>query len=164
MPKTCNLVVFWDNEANQTLPVLSFRESGFQSLVDSVVADGATVVLLADCRGAEDLQRCDVGFSVAEAKAGRDAGSTSIVASIDSAIALMKMPELGGRSARLSGLSWNRAAFCSDIGCAPESPVVAHARASVVVAARAFGIPVYDSAKMDDDAGVYGFDGMCIIE
>lgn len=164
MPKTCSLIAFWDDEANQTLPVLNVRDADFQDAADAAAAAGGNCVLLADCRGAGDSQRCDAGLSVAEARAGRPAGTIQIVASIDSAAALMQVGGLGDRSTRLAGLTWNRPAFCVNIGCAPESAVAVQARSSVVIAARAFGVPAYDSHEMADDAGALGFDGLCVVE
>lgn len=164
MPRTCHLVVFWDEEANLTMPVLSLRDEGFESDAAAAVASGTKCILLADCRGSEDLQRCDMALSVAEASEARDAGATLIVASVDSAAALMQLSLLGGKSARLAGLTWNRAAFCDGIGCTHDSPVAGHARISVVVAARAFGVPAYDTQEMDQDASAFGFDGITVIE
>jgi citrate lyase subunit beta/citryl-CoA lyase len=164
MPGTCNLVVFWDEEANLRMPALSLRDEGFESDAAAAVASGAKCILLADCRGPEDLQRCDMALSVAEAGDGRDAGATLIVASLDSAAGLMQLSSLGGKSARLAGLTWNRAAFCDSIGCTHDSPVAGHARISIIIAARAFGVPAYDSQEMDQDAGAFGFDGIAAIE
>ena len=160
MPAMCNLVVFWDDEANRRMPVVSRRDEQFESNLAAAFLSGTNCILLADCRGSEDLQACDVALSAAEAEQGRDLGGTMIVASIDSAAALMQLPALGGRSARLAGLTWNRAAFCGSIGCTHDSPVSAHARVSVIVAARSFGLPAYDSQELDQDAGALGFDGI----
>jgi citrate lyase beta subunit len=164
MPRTCHLVVFWDEEANLTMPVVRLRDASFESDVAAAAASGAKCILLADCRGPEELQRCDIALSVAEAGEARDAGTILIVASMDSAAALMQLSSLGGKSARLAGLTWNRAAFCDSIGCTHDSPVAGHARISVVVAARAIDVPAYDSQEMDQDAGAFGFDGITVIE
>jgi citrate lyase beta subunit len=112
-------------------------------VLDSIVGGGAEALLLADCRGVEDLQRCDVALSVAEARAGGPAGHVRIIASVDTAAGVMRMSGLGGKSVRLTGLAWNRQAFAADMACPADSAVADHAQAQVLIAARAFGLEAY---------------------
>lgn len=144
VPENCRLVVYGGGQVvGMELPVVRPRAPDFQAAVDSIAAGGAELMLLADCRGVEDLQRCDVALSVAEAWAGREAGRVRIVAGVGSAAGVMGAAALGGKSARLAGLAWNRRAFTADMGCPADSAAVGHARVQVLIAARAFGLPAY---------------------
>jgi citrate lyase beta subunit len=128
---------------HEELPVVRLRAPGFQTVLDSLVGSGAGTVLLADCRGVEDLQRCDVALSVSEARAGRVMGDVRIVACLGSAEGVMRISTLGGKSARLAGLAWNPHAFSEDMACPADSAITEHALAQVLIAARAFGLPAY---------------------
>jgi citrate lyase beta subunit len=147
------------------LPVIDrIMADGAQSTIDALVRRGTKRVLLADCRGAGDLQRVDIALGVAEARSGRQAGSTAIVASIDSAAGLLQIAEIGGKSARLAGLSWNAARFAGEMRTALDGASVGHARIQVLVAARAFRLPAYDWPSEATDcvleaSRAFGFDG-----
>jgi citrate lyase beta subunit len=142
--ENCRLVVHGGGQAGDAdLPVARLRAEDFQVALDWIVGEGAGSLLLADCRGVEDLQRCDVALSVAEARAGCEAGHVRIVAGVDSAAGVTQVAALGGKSARLAGLAWNGRAFADDMTCAADSAIVDHARMQVMIAARAFGLPAY---------------------
>ncbi len=151
VPENCRLVVYAGGKAESIeLPVVRLSDRGMQTEIDSLVAGGAETVLLADCRGAEALQRCDMALSVAEARAGRDAGSVGIIAAIDSAAGVMRIALLHGKSARLKGLAWDRQAFSADMACPVDSAIVDHAWAQLLVAARAFHLPAYVFANQGE--------------
>src|SRR5690242_1498984 len=98
--------MFAGSEADdRELPVVRLRDADFQPALDSLAATGAGTMLLADCQGVEDLQRCDVALAVAEARAGREPGHVRIVAGLESAAGVMQVSTLGGKSARLAGLA-----------------------------------------------------------
>lgn len=167
--RSCRIVVFGEAPAaGAPLPVVYLAaDDDFQAVLDKIAADGADCLLLANCRGADDLQRCDIGLTVAEARAGRMAGAIGIIAGIaDSAIGLMRARTLGGKSARLRAVTWNRASFCADVGCRLDSTIAEHARIEVLVTARALALPAYDclgegqpAADLAADARSFGFDG-----
>jgi citrate lyase beta subunit len=151
VPENCRLVAYGSGQADRkVLPVVRLRAEDFQAALDSIVGDGAEWLLLADCRGVEDLQRCDVALAVAEARAGRMMGHMRIIAGVESAAGLMQVSALGGKSARLAGLAWDRQAFADDMMCAAGSPIVEHAWVQVLLAARAFGLPAYVFADEKD--------------
>lgn len=136
-----------ENENRRIVPAISMRMADYQAELVPIVADGADIVLLADCRGAADLQKCDVALAVAEARAGRGWGDVKIIASMDSPAGLLGLPTLGARSPRLAGLTWNRAAFCAAMACEPDSAIAEQARIQLLVAARAFDLPVYEMSE-----------------
>jgi citrate lyase subunit beta/citryl-CoA lyase len=144
VPENCRLVVYGSADARSVeLPVVRLSDPRMQTEIDSLVASGAETVLLADCRGGDALQRCDMALSVAEARAGRDPGSVGIVAAIDSAAGVMRIATLDRKSTRLKGLAWDRQAFSADMACPMDSAIIDHAWAQVLVAARAFHLPAY---------------------
>jgi citrate lyase beta subunit len=155
--------------SRSSLPAVDLRAAELIDDLDSIVRSGADRLLLSDCRGPTDLQKCDVLLSVTEARAGRPDGTISIVASAaDSAAGLLKLQSLGAKSRRLAGLTWNRTGFCADLGCAPDSAVAEQARIQVVIAARAAGVEAYDSVagepsqeQVQQIAG-FGFSGYAI--
>lgn len=118
-----------------------------ESLETVLHASGTDCVILRNCRGGEDLQRFDMMLSVAEARLGRSEGRIRIVASaVDSAEGYMRLDSFRGRSTRLAGLTWDRAAFAADIRCDLASETTELARLQLVIAARAAGVLAYDSA------------------
>lgn len=124
-------------------PAVRLAGPEVQSELDSLLASGVETILLADCRGAETLQRCDMALSVAEARAGRESGGVRIIAGIESAAGVMQVAALGGKSARLAGLAWNRRAFLADMPSAPDAAIADHAQRQILIAARAFDLPAY---------------------
>ncbi|MDB5525220.1 MAG: hypothetical protein JWM58_2983 [Rhizobium sp.] len=152
VPKTVEIVYFANSRQGDVLPAVDMRMADVQVEIDTHVKGGAGTIVLADCRGVEDLQRLDMALSVAEARAGRNAGGVRIIASAaDSAAGLLGLVSLGGKSTRLVGLTWSRSSFCRDVGCTSGSEVAEHARLQLIVAARAFSLPAYDSRDTDTD-------------
>lgn len=119
------------------LPVLDHAE-----IVDSLIGSGESVVVLADVRAVEDIQRCDLALSVGEAKCGADQGAIGIIAEIASPEGLLALPGFSGRSSRLRGVAWNSLGFCRALGCEEGSAVAQHAYFQFVIGARAAGLPV----------------------
>lgn len=110
----------------------------------------AAVVILANCRGGADLQHAHMALSVAEAQLGIAEATTRIIASAaDTAESVLELASYAGKSPRLVGLTWDRAAFCADIGCDPASETAESVRWQLVIAARAAGVPAYDSPKAE---------------
>jgi citrate lyase beta subunit len=138
------LIVYGDENATSgEFPVVRLTDPDIQTAIDSLIASGAGTVLLADCRGAETLQRCDMALSVAEARAGRVAGEVRIIAGMESATGVIGIATLGEKSARLTGLAWSPQAFCADMACPVDSAITDHAWAQVLIFARAFHLPAY---------------------
>ena len=109
-----------------------------------------------------DLARLGNRFAVHEAEAGLPHGATRILALIGSAAGVIGLSRLAGASPRLSGLAWDAEALARDLGLAAGASgawpaPIAQARASLVLAARAAGVPAFDAACRDpaDLAGAF---------
>ncbi|WLS02354.1 hypothetical protein [Shinella oryzae] len=128
-----------------------------ESTVDdlqAIVAAGSPVIGLAGCRKGADIQRLATLLSVAEAQAGRADGETRILALTDGILPAPAATEgFIGKSSRLAALVWDRLALENALATATPrmqdgtwTVAFAAARAAVLLAAAAGGIPAYDCA------------------
>jgi len=128
------------------LPVIRLGNEATWSRV--LGESAAAVVILENCRSGADLQHAHMALSVAEARLGIAEATTRIIASAaDTAESVLGLASYAGKSPRLVGLTWDRAAFCADIGCGLISETAEAARLQLVIAARAAGVVAYDSPK-----------------
>jgi citrate lyase beta subunit len=169
MSKHVHLIDFQKSPGGDALRLAIFDAHASPEELAAALRDGPTAILLENCCGVDDLQRSDIALSVAEARAGLAIGGVAIVASAaDSARGLLALQTLGGKSSRLAGLTWNRAALCRDLSCDEGSAISEHARIQLLVAARAFGLPAYDCLEggeaADKSGRSPGFSGHVIVE
>lgn len=119
------------------------------------IADGAAGIALTGCRTGADIQRLAVLLSVAEAEENLAEGSTPILAITDGILPAPVSPQsFFGKTARLAGLVWDQRGLVKTLGVVPARTAngewttpFAAARAAVLLAAAAAGIPAYDSAS-----------------
>lgn len=135
-----------------------------ESTVDdlrAIVAAGTPVIGRAGCRKGADIQRLATLLSVAEAQADRADGETRILALTDAILPAPAAPEgFAGKSSRLAALVWDRLALENALATATPrlqdgtwTVAFATARAAVLLAAAAAGIPAYDCACDLDGKG-----------
>lgn len=114
------------------------------------LSDGAAGIALSGCRTAAEVQRLAVLLSVAEAEMDRPDGSTLILALTDGVLAAPQA--MAGASPRLLGLAWDARLLADALDAFRQKNVqgewtgaFAAARAAVLLAATAAGLPAYDS-------------------
>lgn len=142
----------------------------------SIVKRRPTGVALTNCHAGADVQRLDVLLSVAEADAGVEPGTTSILAITDGLLPPPLSPAgFVRKSRRLVGLVWDWQTLAQALGAARcqqadgrWTEAFAQARVATLVAAKAAGIAAYEvvppRAGMDFEveclaACADGFDG-----
>ncbi len=132
-------------------------ESGREKLaaLRLAIAGGCRGIALVGCRSGADIQRLAVLLDVAEAEEGVADGAVRILGVTDG---IMPAPRdtsgFSGKTPRLAGLVWDHHALARCLGAkrhetAPgtwTTPFAA-ARAAVLLAAGAAGVPAYDSAE-----------------
>lgn len=155
--------------AGGRLPVIGISE--IDSLASILSQPDCGKIVLSDCRGGVDLQRCDIALSVAEARLGLPEGETGIIASAcDTAAGYLALGTFAGKSLRLAGLTWNRTDFSVNLRCDVQSEMAELARMQLVIAARAADVDVFDSLPAREAASEefvrrsrsLGFDGVSI--
>lgn len=154
-------------QVGRSLPLVASDETDM--LAEILRDSGSDTVVMADCRGGAELQRFDMALSVAEARLALAEGRTKVIASAcDSPAGFFMLGTFAGKSGRLAGLTWDRAAFASEMRCDPSSETAEMARQHVVIAGRAAGVLVYDCGDASGDADLtfigqsraLGFDGL----
>jgi citrate lyase subunit beta / citryl-CoA lyase len=122
--------------------------------LDAIMAAAPCALLLPKARGRACVQQLSVKLALREAIFGLDNGATGIIATIDTAEALLGLAGLRGASARLIGLAWDAEALRIDVGAeaARDAVVGAYAgplrlaRDITLVAAAAAGVAGVDTA------------------
>ncbi len=153
-PATAAVLVCADDSRVKSRFVVVDTEVDAKTLRQAL-ASGARGIALADCRTGADTQRLAVMLSVAEAEEGFAEGSTPIFAITDGILPAPVSPQaFSGKSNRLAALIWDQQALSKSLGtnrARTENGEWRHAfaaaRAAVLLAAAAAGIPAYDSAS-----------------
>ena len=118
--------------------------------------------LLATCAGPQDAQAFSVRLAVAEAQAGLPDGATPLIADLSRAAAFLRLEGWRDASARLLALTFDPARLAADLNLSAmreDGALVAplaQARAMIVFAAAAAGLPAldapFDGARDDQSA------------
>lgn len=123
-----------------------------------MVAAGADAILLPKCNGPEDLRRLDHHLEALETAAGRTVGAIGVLAlATESALALQNL-HYRGVTPRLRALLFGAEDLSADFGIAPRRPdgrwtaPIAAARAALLTAAAAAGVPAIDTPFPDTRA------------
>jgi citrate lyase subunit beta/citryl-CoA lyase len=145
--------------------------------LEAVVGAGATAIMLPKCERGEELQQIGAALSRCERSAGRADGAVRILALIETAAGVVNAAVLAAASPRLDALCFGHADLARDLGLDDADAshgTLLHARSTVVLAARAHGLPPIDSVclAVRDEAAIHadvalglrlGFDGkLCI--
>lgn len=128
--------------------------------LDAVVRVGLQGVVAAKVRRAEEIAWLADELDERERRAGVAAGTVRIIASIESAAALLEAPRIAASSVRVIGLMFGSEDFALDLGLATkregEAAELLYARSATVVAAAAAGKVAIDGIwpAFEDDAGL----------
>ncbi len=126
--------------------------------------------------GADDMRALSARMAAIEAESGLEAGSVGLIPLIETALGVENAFQIAGSGPRIKGLFLGAEDLTSDLGAARSKggQEIFYARSRMVMAAKACGIPVYDTPFTDvnDDEGLeadaafaksLGFDGKAAI-
>ena len=105
--------------------------------LDAVIGPGLRGIRLAKTESLESLCRVHAALTDRERTLGLEAGSVSVVATIETARGVQNLDSLI-RAPRLRGFTFGAADFCADISADPGDEVATlHAASRLVIASRA---------------------------
>lgn len=125
----------------------------------ALVRGGGNAVLLPKCESAGALAQVATTLDALESQAGRAKDArVRILALVESAAGVASVREVAGASSRVAAVCFGHADFSVDMQLTdpdPASGIVHHARCTLVIAARAAGVPSIDTVFVDvrDAAG-----------
>ena len=144
--------------------------------IEAIVAGGIHVVRLPKTETADDIHQVEALIAKAEAKYGREVGSTRMMAAIESALGIMNAYEIAHASDRLIGIALGAEDYVTNLKTkrSPGGIELLYARSQLLNAARSAGIAALDTVYSDIDnmAGFadevelikqLGFDGKSVI-
>jgi citrate lyase subunit beta/citryl-CoA lyase len=122
----------------------------------AVIPARPTAVMLPKCSGPQDLIALDHHLEVLETAAGAPVGSVGVVAIVtETAASVFSLGTYAGVAARLLAICFGAEDLSADLGIRPRRPdgsypaPVVFARAQVLVAAGALGVPAIDTPYPD---------------
>jgi citrate lyase subunit beta/citryl-CoA lyase len=144
--------------------------------IEAIVSSGKAVIRLPKTESARDVLDCEALIAVVEKKYGRPAGSTRMMAAIESAAGVLNAKEIAFSSKRLTGIAIGAEDYVTDLRTSrsPEGIELFFGRSMVLLAARAAGIDAIDTVYSDvnNEEGLrketalirqLGFDGKSVI-
>ncbi|MDR3279212.1 MAG: HpcH/HpaI aldolase/citrate lyase family protein [Synergistaceae bacterium] len=144
--------------------------------VRATVAGGAEGIRIPKCERASDVKSVELAIDSAEREFGRDAGSTLLMAAIESPRGVLNALEICESSPRLFGVALSGGDYRSAMQTKyhPSGVEMLSARGNLLIAARASGVQCFDTVFTDlsDMEGFraevildkeMGFDGKSII-
>ena len=144
--------------------------------VRAMVKAGIDVIRLPKVESAQMIKDLVKDVAAAEKEFGREAGSTHVMAAIESAKGVLNAPEIAAASDRMIGVALSAEDYTTDMKTHryPDGAELEFARNMVLHAARAAGIAAFDTVftNMDDTEGFYretryihqlGFDGKSLV-
>jgi len=144
--------------------------------VKAMVKAGIDVIRLPKAESAEMVQKLDADIAAAEKEFGREAGSTHLMAAIESAKGVLQAANIAAASDRMIGIALSAEDYTTDMKTHryPDGRELEFARNMVLHAARAAGVAAFDTVftNMDDTEGFYreteyihqlGFDGKSLV-
>ncbi|MCW3475170.1 HpcH/HpaI aldolase/citrate lyase family protein [Limobrevibacterium gyesilva] len=129
----------------------------------AVVPGRPQAVMLPKCSGADDLLALDHHLEVLEVASGQAVGSIGVLPIVtETAASVLGLAGMAGAARRVLAFCFGAEDLSADLGIAPRRPdfaypaPVAHARAAVLIAAGAAGLPALDTPWPDprDAAGL----------
>lgn len=148
---------------------------GIQDL-EAMVRTGKVTIRLPKTETAEDVIQCDREIERIEKESGIEAGSTGMMAAIESAKGVLYASEIALASKRLIGIALGAEDYVTNLKTtrSPEGIELLFARSMILQAARAAGIDAIDTVYSDinNDEGLraetklirqLGFDGKSVI-
>jgi citrate lyase subunit beta/citryl-CoA lyase len=147
-----------------------------QDDIEAMVRTGKVMIRLPKTESAQDVLDCEERIAGAEKKFGRPAGSTPMMAAIESAAGVLNAKEIALASKRLRGIAIGAEDYVTDLRTSrsPEGIELLFGRSMVLLAARAAGIDAIDTVYSDvnNEEGLrketalirqLGFDGKSVI-
>ena len=122
----------------------------------AVVPGRPDAVMLPKCTGADDLLALDHHLEALETAAGLAAADIGVLPIVtETAASVLGLPGMAGAARRVLGFCFGAEDLSADLGISPRladqsyPAAVAHARAAVLVAAAAAGVPALDTPWPD---------------
>jgi citrate lyase subunit beta/citryl-CoA lyase len=122
----------------------------------AVIPGRPDAVLLPKCAGADDLLALDHHLEVLETAAGLPVGAIGVLPLVtETAASVLAMPAMAAAARRVIGFCFGAEDLSADLGIAPRRAdhsfpaAIAHARAAMLVAAAAAGVPALDTPWPD---------------
>ena len=144
--------------------------------LNSVVRAGVDVVRMPKTESAQDVLDMDHAITGIEKACGREAGSTKMLAAIESPLGITQANQIAFASKRLIGIALGAEAYVRNLKTerSPEGIELLFARCSILQAARAAGIQAFDTvySNANNEEGFLkeaalikqlGFDGKSLI-
>ena len=144
--------------------------------VRAMVKAGIDVVRLPKAEDAEMVKKLDADITAAEKEFGREEGSTTLMAAIESAKGVINAYQIASASDRMMGIALSAEDYTTDMKTHryPDGAELEFARNMVLHAARAAGVAAFDTVftNMNDTEGFYreteyihqlGFDGKSLV-
>ena len=121
------------------------------------LAPNAAGMALSVPGGGRDVAQLGAGLALHEAESDLPDGSTRVLALVESAAAVLRLPSLVGSSPRLCGIAWDAETLARDIGAKAARdthgaliPPLALVRSKVLLVAAAAGVLAVDTASTND--------------
>jgi citrate lyase subunit beta/citryl-CoA lyase len=122
----------------------------------AVVPAGPAAVMLPKCTGPGDLRALDHHLEMLEVAGGLPVGSIGVVPIVtETAASVLTLGAYGGSPARLTAICFGAEDLSADLGVAPRrgdgslNAAATYARAAVLIAAGAIGVPALDTPWPD---------------
>ncbi|TGD17743.1 citrate (pro-3S)-lyase subunit beta [Levilactobacillus suantsaiihabitans] len=144
--------------------------------VKAMVKAGIDVIRLPKAESPEMVEKLEADIAAAEKEFGREAGSTHLMAAIESAKGVLRAADIAAASDRMIGIALSAEDYTTDMKTHryPDGRELEFARNMVLHAARAAGVAAFDTVftNMDDTEGFYreteyihqlGFDGKSLV-
>lgn len=144
--------------------------------LEAIVPTGKVVIRLPKTETPQDIKDCEREIARIEAACGLPAGSTRMMAAVESALGVLNAKEIATASGRLVGIAIGAEDYVTDLKTnrSPEGIELLFGRSMVLLAARAAGIDAIDTVYSDvnNEEGFraevtlikqLGFDGKSII-
>jgi citrate lyase subunit beta/citryl-CoA lyase len=144
--------------------------------IEAVVCGGKAAIRLPKTESAQDVLDCEELIEAAEKKYRRPAGSTPMMAAVESAAGVLNAKEIAFSSKRLTGIAIGAEDYVTDLRTSrsPEGLELLFGRSMILLAARAAGIDAIDTVYSDvnNEEGLrketalirqLGFDGKSVI-
>jgi citrate lyase subunit beta/citryl-CoA lyase len=129
----------------------------------AIVPGRPAAVMLPKCGGADDLRALDHHLEALETACGLPVGGIGVLPIVsETAASVLALPGMAAAARRVIGFCFGAEDLSADLGIAPRHPdlsypaAIAHARAAVLLAAAAAGVPALDTPWPDprDPAGL----------
>lgn len=118
----------------------------FFPLLDALLPTPPDGLLLAAAESGSEAQRLSARLAVFEAEAGLPDGATRILAEIATPAGVLSLARFGPRPPRLAGFLFAGTKLAERLDVAADAAPVRQARAEIVLAAAACGVPALDDA------------------